>query len=48
MKILVTGAARFIVYHLSKAFLKKGHTVVGIEKGVVKFLEWFKKYYKII
>tara|TARA_B100000809_G_C15087524_1_gene511992 strand:+ start:709 stop:1734 length:1026 start_codon:yes stop_codon:yes gene_type:complete len=31
MKILVTGAAGFIGYHLSKALLKKGHTVVGID-----------------
>tara|TARA_R110002051_G_scaffold265495_4_gene325340 strand:+ start:2796 stop:3815 length:1020 start_codon:yes stop_codon:yes gene_type:complete len=31
MKILVTGAAGFIGFHLSKALLSKDHTVVGID-----------------
>ncbi|MEE9409160.1 MAG: NAD-dependent epimerase/dehydratase family protein [Polaribacter sp.] len=31
MKILVTGAAGFIGFHLSKSLLSKGHTVVGID-----------------
>lgn len=31
MKILVTGAAGFIGFHLSKALLSKGHVVVGID-----------------
>lgn len=31
MKILVTGAAGFIGFHLSKSFLSKGHTVVGLD-----------------
>mgnify|MGYP000630981578 CR=1 FL=1 len=31
MKILVTGAAGFIGFHLSTSLLKKGHTVVGID-----------------
>ena len=31
MKILVTGAAGFIGYHLSKRLLEKGHDVVGID-----------------
>ena len=31
MKILITGAAGFIGFHLSKALLKKGHKVVGID-----------------
>ena len=31
MKILVTGAAGFIGYHLSKNLLKLGHNVVGID-----------------
>lgn len=31
MKILVTGAAGFIGFHLSKSLIKKGHTVVGID-----------------
>lgn len=30
-KILVTGTAGFIGYHLAKALLKKGNTVVGID-----------------
>ncbi|MGB2272757.1 MAG: NAD-dependent epimerase/dehydratase family protein, partial [Flavicella sp.] len=31
MKILVTGAAGFIGFHLCKTLLDKGHTVVGID-----------------
>ena len=31
MKILVTGAAGFIGFHLSKSLLSKGHTVIGID-----------------
>ncbi len=31
MKILVTGAAGFIGFHLCKSLLEKGHTVVGID-----------------
>ncbi|UOY06098.1 NAD-dependent epimerase [Muricauda sp. SCSIO 64092] len=31
MKILVTGAAGFIGYHVSKSLIDKGHTVVGLD-----------------
>jgi len=31
MKILVTGAAGFIGYHLCRRFLKMGHSVVGLD-----------------
>ena len=31
MKILVTGCAGFIGYHLTKALLNLGHSVVGID-----------------
>ncbi len=31
MKILITGAAGFIGYHLSKRLLSEGHTVVGLD-----------------
>jgi UDP-glucuronate 4-epimerase len=31
MKILVTGAAGFIGFHLSKSLLDKGHDIVGID-----------------
>ncbi len=30
-KILITGAAGFIGYHLSKALLEKGEQVIGID-----------------
>ena len=30
MKILVTGSAGFIGFHLSKKLVLKGHTVVGL------------------
>ena len=31
MKILVTGTAGFIGYHLSKRLINEGHTVIGID-----------------
>ena len=31
MKILITGSAGFIGFHISKLFLKKGHTVYGVD-----------------
>ena len=31
MKILITGAAGFIGYHVCKKLLELGHTVVGID-----------------
>ena len=31
MKILVTGAAGFIGFHLSRRYLEQGHTVVGLD-----------------
>lgn len=31
MKILVTGAAGFIGFHLSKKFVEQGHVVVGLD-----------------
>ncbi len=31
MKIVVTGAAGFIGYHLSKKLLSRGHEVCGID-----------------
>ncbi len=31
MKILITGTAGFIGYHLAKKFLQRGDTVVGID-----------------
>ncbi|MDX1472476.1 MAG: GDP-mannose 4,6-dehydratase, partial [Flavobacteriaceae bacterium] len=31
MKILVTGAAGFIGFHLSKILVESGHTVVGLD-----------------
>ena len=33
MHVLVTGAAGFIGFHLSKRLIAEGHTVVGIDKG---------------
>jgi len=31
MKILVTGAAGFIGYHIVQGLLKQGHSVIGID-----------------
>ena len=31
MKILITGSAGFIGFHISKLFLKKGHSVIGVD-----------------
>ena len=31
MRILVTGSAGFIGFHVSKLFLHKGHTVYGVD-----------------
>ena len=31
MNVLVTGAAGFIGYHLSKELIRKNHSVLGIE-----------------
>jgi len=31
MKFLVTGAAGFIGFHLTKRLLEMGHTVVGLD-----------------
>ena len=31
MNILITGAAGFIGYHLSKKILQKGHKVFGVD-----------------
>ena len=31
MKILITGAAGFIGYHLTLSLLNAGHTIVGID-----------------
>ena len=31
MKILITGVAGFIGFHLSKNLLDKGHTIYGID-----------------
>ena len=30
-KILITGAAGFIGYHLCEALIKKGHDVIGLD-----------------
>ena len=32
MKILITGSAGFIGYHLAKKLLERGDTVVGIDQ----------------
>ncbi|MEY4066141.1 MAG: hypothetical protein RIR26_2349 [Pseudomonadota bacterium] len=31
MRILITGAAGFVAFHLAKSLLREGHTVVGID-----------------
>jgi UDP-glucuronate 4-epimerase len=30
-KILITGTAGFIGFHLAKHFLEQGHTVIGLD-----------------
>jgi len=37
MKILVTGSAGFIGYHLAKFFLERGYTVVGLDNIICEF-----------
>ena len=35
MKILITGTAGFIGFHLAKRLLERGDTVVGIDRPLV-------------
>ena len=40
MKILVTGVAGFIGFHLTKKLLDNGHTVLGVD-NLNKYYEGF-------
>ena len=40
MNILVTGAAGFIGFHLSKSLLGKGHTIVGLDNINDYYTQW--------
>ena len=40
MKILVTGTAGFIGFHLAKKLLDRGDTVVGIDKIKYGEMKW--------
>lgn len=46
MKILVSGVAGFIGFHVARRLLDEGHTVVGIG-GINKFIDWYVSYYGI-
>ena len=34
MKILVTGAAGFIAFHLIESLLQQGHSVIGVDNFI--------------
>ena len=43
MKILITGSAGFIGFHLATLFLKNKHTVIGIDNLCKSYGVGFKK-----
>jgi UDP-glucuronate 4-epimerase len=47
MKVLVTGAAGFIGFHLSKSLLEKGHIVIGID-NINEYYDVNLKYARLI
>lgn len=41
-RILITGAAGFIGFHLSRLCL-----ATSVEEGVGKFVDWYRQYYGV-
>ena len=42
-KILVTGAAGFIGFHLCRKLLKNGYKVIGIDNIITRNIYWIDK-----